>query len=152
MFVFGSWYLNSFRIKQLLKPNKEHRNDVSSRFKFEAVFLSVTSCLTFDTHLQRRLLDGDLAEDSSPVVGTNRLQLLLVERKQLSSGQDSEAGDGAARRKHPQSGQTHLHTPGQVISHLHLHINVCFWLQIKASNHLSEKVFKAELMRHSTEH
>lgn len=53
----------------------------------------------FDTHLQRRLLDGDLAEDSSAVVGTNRLQLLLVEREELSAGQNAEAGDGAAGRK-----------------------------------------------------
>lgn len=69
-------------------------------------FLSVTSCLTFDTHLQRCLLNSDLAEDSSSVVGTNRLQLLLVKREQLSAGQDAEAGDGAAQSKHPQSGLT----------------------------------------------
>ena len=51
------------------------------------------------THLQRGLLHGHLTEDSGAVVGTNRLQLLLVERKQLSPGEDAEAGDGAADMK-----------------------------------------------------
>lgn len=50
------------------------------------------------THLQRRLLHGHLTEDSGAVVGTNRLQLLFVEREQLSAGQDAQAGDGAARK------------------------------------------------------
>lgn len=49
-----------------------------------------------DAHLQRSLLDGDLAVDSSTVVRTNRLQLVFVEREELGAGQDAEAGDGAA--------------------------------------------------------
>lgn len=55
--------------------------------------------MTCDTHLQRRLLDGDLTEDAGAVVGTNGLQLLLVEREELSAGQDAEAGDGTADRQ-----------------------------------------------------
>lgn len=56
----------------------------------------VTSGLSSDTHLERRLLHGDLTEDSGAVVRTNRPQLLLVEREELSASEHAEAGDGAA--------------------------------------------------------
>lgn len=79
----------------------------------------------FDAHLQRRLLDGDLTEDSSAVVGTNCLQLLLVEREELSAGQNSEAGDGSAEKKrHSQArhSRTQPDTAGQVVSDLHVQL------------------------------
>jgi len=47
------------------------------------------------THLQCHLLHGDLAEDSSAVVGTDGPQLVFVEGEELSAGQHAEAGDGA---------------------------------------------------------
>lgn len=48
------------------------------------------------TDLQRRLLDGNLAEDPSAVIGTNCLQLVLIEREELSAGQNTQAADGSA--------------------------------------------------------
>ena len=46
------------------------------------------------THLQRRLLDGDLTVDASTIIRTNCPQLVLVEREELSACQNAQAAHG----------------------------------------------------------
>lgn len=50
------------------------------------------------THLESSLLDGELAEDSGAVIRTDGLQLVFVQREELSAGQDTQTVDRPAEQ------------------------------------------------------
>lgn len=48
------------------------------------------------THLESSFLDGDLAVDPSSFIRTHGLQLVFVQREELSAGQHTQTVDGPA--------------------------------------------------------
>ncbi len=48
------------------------------------------------THLESSFLDGDLTVDPSAVIRTDGLQLVFVQREELSAGQHTQTVDSPA--------------------------------------------------------
>lgn len=71
------------------------------------------------THLESSLLDRDLAEDSSSIIRTHGLQLVLVEGEELSSGQHTQTVYSPV---HTHNKHTHisLQSPLMVMNVMHV--------------------------------